>query len=112
LAIANPSAVHPDVEGAFNAIEVEEYLAVFPSPGEGELSSVGAYGIVVMRYMRWIRREGVRDIEVNRDSIAVHLPVGGDGYFLPVADIVFALVKIDGSVNGLTDPVELPVAIE
>jgi hypothetical protein len=112
LAIANPSAVDPDVEGAFNTVEVKKNLVVFPLVADSELSSVGADRIVVMRYMRRIRREGIRDIEVNGDPIAVHLPVGGDGYFLPVANIVFALVKIDGPVSGLTDPVELPVTIE
>ncbi len=65
-----------------------------------------------MRYMRRIGREGIWNIEVNRDSIAVHLPVGGDGYFLPTADIVFGPVEINRSVSGFTDPVELPVAIE
>ncbi len=112
LAVANLKAVDPDVEGAFNSVEVKENLAVFPFPGEGELSSVGADRIVAMRDVGRIRREGIRDIEVNGDSIAVHLPVGGDGYLFPVANIVFALVKINGSVSGLTDPVELPVAIE
>ena len=31
---------------------------------------------------------------------------------MPAANIVFALVKIDWSVSGFTDPVELPVAVE
>jgi len=42
----------------------------------------------------------------------VHLPVGGDGYFVPAANIIFGPVKIDGPVNGFTDPVELPAAVE
>jgi hypothetical protein len=112
LAIANLSVVDPDVEGAFNTVEVKKNLAVFPLVADSELSSVGTYRIVVMRYMRRIWREGVWNIKVDWSSIAVHLPVGGDGYFLPVANIVFALVEIDGSVSGLTDPMELPVAIE
>ena len=91
---------------------MEENPAVFPFVGNGELSSVGADRIVAVRDVGRIRRERVWNIEVDRDSIAVHLPVGGDGYFAPAADIVFGPVKIDGSVGGFTDPVELPAAVE
>ena len=112
LAVADLSPVDPDVEGAFNAVEVQENPAAFPLVADNELSSVGADRIVFVGDMRRIWREGIWDIEVNRDSIAVHLPVGWDGNFTPVADIVFGPVKIDGPVTRFTDPVELPVAVE
>ncbi len=40
LAVTDLSAVHPDVEGAFDAVEMEENLAVLPPVGNGELSSI------------------------------------------------------------------------
>ena len=90
---------------------MKENLAVFPFLGDCESSSVGTDGIVIMRDIGRIRRKWIRDIKINRNSIAVHLPVGRHGDLIPGANVITGFVKIEWPICWLADPVELPISI-
>ena len=82
LAVADPPAVDPAIEGAVHAVEDEEDLPPLPVRWSGERAAVEPRR-VLLRDARRVYRVGVVDVGVLRNAVAVHLPVARDGDAVP-----------------------------
>ncbi|MBA7645946.1 hypothetical protein ES703_53706 [subsurface metagenome] len=98
-----------------DAVEVEENLSAIPVVGNREVDAIRPDGVVVMRDVwrfRIFRTERINPVGIDRDAVALQLPVARHGDFLPSGDIIVEFVKVPRPLSRLPDPVELPAAIE
>ena len=58
------------------------------------------------------RSERVPDVSVDGNPVALQLPVGGHGDFVPATDLVVDLVEFAGTFRGSVRPTELPRTVE
>ena len=123
LAVSDLLAIDPHVECRVDAVEQKIDLAAAPLSGNGELAAVGAdrVALIVRRPgvivgsigdAREIALERIRDVGVDGGAVALHLPVRGDGNFLPRTHVEIWLVKIYRAKLRALDPVEFPRAVE
>ena len=120
LRIAHLLAVHPDIGGAVDAVEVEVDFAAVPRGGHRDGAAVAAHsvGLVHHRVAVLTLDEGGQVLEwvghvgVDGCAVALHLHARGHGYGLPRRGVVRSLVEVDGAVFGLRNPMELPSAVE
>ena len=120
LAVARLPAVHPHVEGRIHPVEVQVHPLSLPGVRQGEVPAVRAHGIGLLLYRIALHRlnegrivgEGIGDIDIQRSSVALHLPVGGNLYLLPGAHVEGRLVKQQRTLLGGLCPVEFPFPVK
>ena len=114
LAEAELLSVDPDVEERLDGAELEIDVHSGPVRRDRERPAVGADRIAVVGHegRLGVPGEFVRDVNVDRDIVALEHPVRGDGSFRPAADVGRRLPELEGPVAGPRRPVELPWAVE
>ena len=90
--------------------------------GHIDKSDIRAHGVAVVvgrpvarrfgSHAGTVAHEGVVDININRCTVALCLPVARHGDFVPSADVVVLLVKVRRPLVGVPAPVEGPLPIE
>jgi hypothetical protein len=92
---------------------MDEHLTFSPFGWDLEFDSIGAHRIVVVGDVWRIgHAEGIRDISVDGDPEAEHLPVRGDRNCFPIRVIIIRPVKIHSPIHRPLDPAEFPCAIK
>ena len=122
LGVPDLSPIDPDIERRLHSVEMYEHFSVCPPIRQHKVPAVGTDRIPVFvireilrrrtGYPRRVRLERIRNIRIYGRAVALQLPVGGYGDFIPAADIIPGLEEVDGPFLGLADPLELPGAVE
>jgi hypothetical protein len=122
LAVAHLLAIDPEKERRVGPFELEKHAAVVPAVGNGKGAAVGPDGITrVMgrervgrrsHHARRVHLERISGVQVDRRTVALHLPVAEHRNAVPVTYVVAWLVKIGGPTLRIGRPMETPVAVE
>jgi len=113
LTVADHLAVDPDIEGRIRSAKDHKDLPPLPTLWQNEGGAIAAHLIGLVGHARHIVGwEGILHIDIERDAIALQLPVAGHGDGLPVRGIIGRLLKADRRVLGCGRPVELPLTVE
>ena len=108
LAVSDLAAVHPQIHGRFHAAEMQKHLHSCPILRHFESLAIRAHGVPVGRHARWIRREGIGDVCVDRDAVAEHLPVRRHRDLVPRGVVEVGAIEISRAIRRIADPVEPP----
>jgi len=106
LAVSDLAAVHPQIHGRFHAAEVQEHLHACPILRHFESPAIRSHGVPIGRHARWIRREGIGDVRVDRDAVAEHLPVRRHRDLVPRVVVEVGAIEISRAIRRISDPVE------
>ncbi|MBA7616992.1 hypothetical protein ES703_24296 [subsurface metagenome] len=112
LAVAHLFSVHPNIHRRFYTAEVEENLTLVPYFRNREVSSVGAYRIIVMGDMGWVGWKQIICICINRYAKTLQFPVAWHSNIIPLSNIKAIFVEIDGPLGRLINPVEFPGSVK
>ena len=93
---------------------------VFPVGRKSKLTAIRSYRIrfflysisTLSLYKRRIVTNGISNIGINRCTISVHLPVGGNRNLFPAGNIITRFIEIHRTFRRLLHPVKLPVSIQ
>ncbi|MBA7611082.1 hypothetical protein ES703_18298 [subsurface metagenome] len=91
---------------------MNEDLSPSPISRYFKFSPVGANRIVIILDVRRIFLERIGHVEIDRLSVAVHLPVTGNRNLIPLADIIPGLEEILRPFGRFGNPMKLPVSVE
>ena len=118
LTVANAFAIHPNIERALHAVEVNKYPTPFPRHRHLKSAAIGADGVtfLVRRIVRrrfarhaWrINFKNVTTARIHRRAIAIDLPVGWHWKRLPFFVIKRRFVEVHRPLFRPRHPIETP----
>ena len=122
LTVADFLTIDPEIERRIHPVELDQHLSAVPVGRYLERPAIRTHriprvvvGEVLRRLAHDIRRvlfERILDIRVNRRSVAVHLPVARNRYFIPLRGVEILLIELRRSFCRLRRPVEFPLSVE
>ena len=120
LRVAHLLSVDPHIGGAVDAVEVEVDFPAVPRGGHRDGAAVAAHCVGLVHHRVALLTadegrqvlEGIGHVGVDGRAVALHLHARGHGNGLPRRGVVRSLIKVDGTVFGLRNPMELPLSVE
>ena len=122
LAITHLLAVNPKIHSRMNTTKMQNKIVFQHLFGDIYERHIRTYWVAVFvgRPVFWrfaghagaVPHERVVDVNINRCSVSLCLPVAGYGDFVPFAHIVVLLIEVGWPLFWLSRPMEKPLSVE
>ena len=120
LSISDLLSVHPNIGGTINTIKVEINLSAVPIGGNLDGTAITAYCIGFVDYRitlltadeRWQILERIGHISIDGSAVTLHFHARRNRNGLPRRSVEVRLIKVDWTVFGFRNPIELPLSVQ